>query len=92
MYKIHLNHELIPYNESKIMESPGNKDGNIINTAFKCEKCNYIIFNYNNIKDRYSNFYWMYYSGDDYESEYSNKEWKELILTCEEEQIKKLLE
>lgn len=60
-----------------------------VNNSFICEKCNNIIFYYNYDLDTCklyeNNFYWM---NDDAK----NPSWHEIALTCEEEQIKRLLE
>jgi hypothetical protein len=55
------------------------------NIVYKCEICGLIYFYYVS-----GEFYWRYMDGNDWNA--SRLNWQRLTLTCEEEQIKKLLE
>lgn len=77
----HLNHDLIVFNDSNIINAPTQYE------AFKCKKCNRIIFYY---KYRKQEIYWNYANGLDYVDRWFG--WQKLTLTCEEQLIKSLLE
>lgn len=88
----YLNHELVLvkdvdidyYLNKYMLEITFNKHDNNI---FKCLKCNMVIMKYlKGYKDiSVKNTYWKI-------KDYENRKWVWLSLTCEEEQIKKLLE
>lgn len=94
-----LGHHLIEFDSSiKKLDENIKIDPEEINDAFKCEKCGFIIFHYQSDTYDYpgmgNNFYWMYNNGRDYIINIlgGENDWHHLVLTCEEEQIKKLLE
>ncbi len=83
MIIMHLNHELIVFDNSKLCEKWPKEYA-----AYKCIKCNNII--YVTLYKGKQNGYWMYEGGEDYHG--PDRNWNFLKLTCEEEQIKRLLE
>ena len=86
--KKYLNHELVLFKTKCQIKDPEDFIG------YKCIKCNKII---NWSIDHYSDnnslaWHWMFNDGMDYEPLYNSGSWHWLELTCEEEQIKTLLE
>ncbi len=82
----YLSHKLVQFYNSKLCNMfPGDY------IAYKCTKCNHIIYDtqYKDHIKKGLHYYWMYKGGGDYTL---GTNWFFIKLTCEEEQIKRLLE